>query len=137
LLESERLARALFSRSARGEQADSLASLHPDAVISPSYDPAATVSPAELERHLTGRDVRRVLDAHGHTYIPLDDERIIVEGQVRLRTEDGVEYRPTVWALVFRDRLLYRSWAVGSAQEAGALLAGHDRGGELAAASGQ
>ncbi len=134
MLESEVLARALFRSSARGEQGQNLTSVHPDAEIAPSFDPRRTLTAGDLRAHLEAQDGRRLLDAHGQTYMALDDERVIVEGQVRLLTDEGVEYRPTVWALVFRDGLLYRSWAVGTVQEAGALLAADVSGARVAVA---
>jgi hypothetical protein len=118
VLESERLARQLFDRSQRGDQADSVPALHPEAEIAPSYDPSSVVSRDDFVAHLQSGDEPRVVDATGHVYRPLDDERIIVEGRVRVRQENGFADRSIVWALVFRDGLLYRSWAVKNVAQA-------------------
>ena len=65
----------------------------------------------------------RAVDAVGHVYRPLDDERIIVEGRVRIRRpQGGFADRPMVWALIFRGGLLYRSWAVGDVTHAELLV---------------
>jgi hypothetical protein len=124
MFESERLARELFDRSASGHQAENLSSLHPEAQIAPSYDAAITVSRADLEAHLMSEAEPAVMEARADKYTPVDDERIIVEGQVCVRRGGGgFDYRPTVWALIFRDGLLYRSWAVRSFRDAEARLA--------------
>ncbi len=124
MFESERLARQFFRRSASGRQAESLDWLHPDAQIVPSYDESITVSRPDLEAHLMSKAAPAVMEAFADKYRPLDDERIVVEGQVRLRQAGGgFAYRPAVWALIFRDGLLYRSWALTSVVEAEARLA--------------
>ena len=122
---SERLARELFHRSASGQQAENLSRLHPEAQIVPSYDASLAVSPADLEAHLMRGAEPAVMEARADKYTPVDDERVIVEGQVRIRRAGGgFDYRRTVWALMFRDGLLYRSWAVRSVGDAEARLAG-------------
>jgi hypothetical protein len=98
MFESERLARELFDRSASGRQAENLSWLHPEAQIVPSYDASITVSPPDLEAHLMSEAEPAVMDARAETYTPVDDERVIVEGQVRVRRAGGgFDYRPTVW----------------------------------------
>jgi hypothetical protein len=111
MFESERLAR-------------DLSWLHPEAQIAPSYDASIVVSRADLEAHLMSEAEPAVMEARADKYTPVDDERVIVEGQVRIRRGGGggFDYRPAVWALIFRDGLLYRSWAVGSVLDAEARL---------------
>jgi hypothetical protein len=124
MFESERLARKLFERSALGQQSENLDLLHPEVEIAPSYDTSITVSRAELEAHLMSHEEPAVLEAVAHSYSPIGDERIIVEGQVLLRTpERGFSYRSAVWSLIFLDGLLYRSWCVASIHEAEVVLA--------------
>ena len=128
MFESERLARKLFERSALGQQSENLDLLHPEVEIAPSYDTSITVSRAELEAHLMSHEEPAVLEAVAHSYSPIDDERIIVEGQVLLRTpERGFSYRSAVWALIFLDGLLYRSWCVASVHEAEVVLVSSSR----------
>jgi ketosteroid isomerase-like protein len=125
MLESERLARVLFERSQRGAQAENLELLHPQAEIAPSHDPSLILTADEVVAHLAGADEPRMMDARGRDYVALDDEQVIVEGDVRVRrVGGGFDYRETVWAIVFRDGLLYRSWCCGNVHEAEARLAG-------------
>jgi ketosteroid isomerase-like protein len=124
MLASERLARMLFERSARGAQTENVDLLHPEAEIAPSYEPSLILTADEVVAHLAGADEPRVMAAHGHNYIALDDERVIVNGDVHVRRAGGgFEYRQAVWAFVFRDGLIYRSWCVESMREAEARLA--------------
>ena len=115
MYESERLARAVFSATAHGELAKTLPLIHPDAVIVPGAETSTVVSRADLVEHLASQSKLPVLDSVAHTYTPLDDERIIVEGRVRVRLENGgFSDHAMVWGMVFRDGLLFRSWAVRS-----------------------
>ena len=124
VMDSERLARQLFQRSERGEQEENVPALHPEAELVPSHDPSSVVSRDDFVAHLASGDAPRAVDAVGHVYRPLDDERIIVEGRVRIRQpQGGFADRPMVWALIFRDGLLYRSWAVDDVTYAERLLA--------------
>ena len=52
MLESERLARVLFERSARGGQEENVDLLHPDAEIAPSFDPTLILTTDEVVAHL-------------------------------------------------------------------------------------
>ena len=122
MVESEKFARAFFERAARSAQPESIAFLHPEAEVTPSFDPTLTLSPAELAVHFSARKEPRSTEAYANTYHPLDEERVIVEGQVVVRQDGLSDYRPVVWAMVFRDGLLYRSWALSSVREAEARL---------------
>ena len=123
-LESERLAREFFARSAEGHHERNLPFIHPEAEIAPTHDPSVIVSLAEVAAHLQRDMEPRVLDARGDVFTPLDDARIIVEGNVRVtRPGGGFDAYPAVWAMVFRDGLLYRGWALRSVNEAERRLA--------------
>ena len=121
---SERLARRLFKRATEdGASPESIALLHAEAEVTPSYNPTVTLSPAELRRHLASRDEPRVVEARADNYQSLDDERVIVEGQIVMKDANGgTGYRLVVWAMLFRDGLLYRSWATSSFSDAEARL---------------
>ena len=122
--ECERLARAMFGNSGSGKHEANFELLHPDAEIQPSFDPSQHLSARELRKHALTGEAPHAVESRGEVYHPLDDERIIVEGQVLLtRSGGGWDYRPTVWAVVFRDGRLYRSWCVKTTLEAEALLA--------------
>ena len=122
VVESEKLARAFFERAARSAQPESVEFLHPEAEVAPSFDPTLSLSPAELAAHFSARNEPRTTEAYADTYHPLDNERVIVEGQVVIRQDGASDYRTVVWAMVFRDGLLYRSLALSSVREAEARL---------------
>jgi hypothetical protein len=132
MLESERLAREFFARSVLGHHEQNVPFLHPEAEIVPTHDPTTLETPRELAAHLQRRLEPRVLEARGDVFTPLDNARVVVEGHVRMtRPGGGLDARPTVWALVFRDGLLYRAWALRSVLEAELRLEGFTETGEL------
>jgi hypothetical protein len=62
-------------------------------------------------------------ETHPEVFRPIDGERIVVEGRLRWMDEERVlRDDPIVWALEFRDGLLYRSRPAQSVLEAEALL---------------
>jgi hypothetical protein len=64
------------------------------------------------------------VEAHPEVFRPIDGERIVVEGRQRWMDEEHIlRDDPLVWALEFRDGLLYRSTPTQSVLEAEALLA--------------
>jgi hypothetical protein len=114
----------MFGNSGSGQHQANFELLHPDAEIQPSFDPGRRLSARELREHARTAEAPHAVESRGEVYRPVDQERIIVEGQVLLRQAGGGwAYRPTIWALVFRDGLLYRSWCVKTTLEAEALLA--------------
>ena len=82
---------------------------------------------------LRGRDavadfVREISDRYYETvaevYRPVDDTRIVVEGRIRWTDEDNVmRDDPVIWALEFKDGLLYRSTPVQTLVEGESILA--------------
>jgi hypothetical protein len=69
-----------------------------------------------------------VYEAAAERMHPLDDERIVVEGRLRWTDEHRIlRDDPAVWALEFRDGLLYRSIAVRTIAEAEAVLTAPSR----------
>jgi hypothetical protein len=88
-----------------------------------------TQRPGELVR---GRDevaafveeiAGRFYETHADVYRPLDDARVVVEGRIRWMDEDRIlRDDPMIWALEFRDGLLWRSLPAHSVLEAEALL---------------
>ena len=120
--ESERLARRYFALYARGEPERLLESVHPDVEI-------VLKSAAEV---LHGRDAvaafleetaSRFHETHPDVFRPLDDERIVVEGRMRWMDEGRIlRDDPVIWAMEFRDGLLYRSTPAPSVLAAQTIL---------------
>lgn len=99
--------------------------MHPDVEIVVTF-----LRPGEV---LRGRDAVAgfVENARGHFYEPhtevfrpVDEDRIVVEGRIRWLDEDRIlRDNPVIWAMEFRDGLLFRSMPAQSVLEAEALLA--------------
>lgn len=67
-------------------------------------------------------------ETHADVYRPLDDSRIVIEGRVRWMDEKRIlRDDPIIWALEFREGLLWRSTPAHSVLEAEALLSGSPR----------
>ncbi len=123
-MDSERLARRYFALFARGQTDQLLEMIHPDVEIV-----LKTVRRGEL---IKGREaMREFLDELGEMffesqadlYRPLDDRRVVVEGRIRWMDEDRIlRDDPMIWAIEFRDGLLYRSRPAQSVLEAETLL---------------
>jgi ketosteroid isomerase-like protein len=65
-----------------------------------------------------------VLESVAEEFKPVDEDRIVVEGRLRWMDEERVlRDDPMIWALEFRDGLLFRSTSVRSVSEAHAILA--------------
>jgi len=56
--------------------------------------------------------------ATAHTYTPVTDQLVVVEGRVRWRREGRLHDSPTVWLLEFKDDQLYRLEAPATKNEA-------------------
>jgi ketosteroid isomerase-like protein len=122
--ESERLARRCFALVARGETDEVLELMHPHVEIV-----LRSMRPGEV---LHGRDavagfMKWVADSffetHPDVFRPIDGERIVVEGRMRWMDDERVlRDDPMIWALEFRDGLLFRSTPAHSVLEAEALL---------------
>ena len=123
--ESERLARRCFALVARGETDEVLELMHPQVEIV-----LRSMRPGEV---LRGRDAvagfmkwidESFFETHPDVFRPIDGERIVVEGRMRWMDEERVlRDDPMIWALEFRDGLLFRSTPAHSVLEAEALLA--------------
>lgn len=122
-VESERLARLCFDAGRDPDFPRRFKQLlHPEISASLKATPG-WVHGAEAVGELIDQRAGALYEAHDERYHPLDDERVVVEG--RLRWTDGdrtLRDDPAVWALEFRDGLLYRSIATRSVAEAEAIL---------------
>jgi hypothetical protein len=99
--------------------------LHEDIVV------VSRVRPGEV---IEGRDAVTVFihetladslyEAAPDTYVPVDDDRIVVEGRMRwIDDERVIRDDPVTWALEFRDGLLIRFVPARTTVEAETLLA--------------
>jgi ketosteroid isomerase-like protein len=128
--DSERLARRYFSLFRRGDTAGVLDLVHPDVeVVLKSVRPGEVLRGREQVAEFVDDISGRFYESHADVFRPLDDERIVVEGRMRWMDEQRVlRDDPMVWALEFRDGLLYRSAPAQSIVEAEALLSGSRSG---------
>jgi hypothetical protein len=126
LVKSERLARRYFALFQSGSFDELAELIHPDAVVL-----LKSVRPGHIVR---GRDeivrfFREALVAHlyaiaAEVYRPLDEDRVIIEGRVRWMDDERVlRDDPGVWALEFRDGLLFLATPTRAAVEAETALA--------------
>jgi hypothetical protein len=68
--------------------------------------------------------VTSLYDAAPDAYLPLDDDRVVVEGRMRWIDEERIiRDDPVLWALEFQDGLLFRFIPARTAVEAETLLA--------------
>jgi ketosteroid isomerase-like protein len=124
--DSERLARRYFALFRRGETAQVLELMHPDVeIVLKSVRPGDILRGRPQVAEFVDEIGGRFYDSHPEVFRPLDDERIVVEGRMRWMDDERVlRDDPMIWALEFRDGLLYRSAPAQSVVEAEALLAG-------------
>jgi ketosteroid isomerase-like protein len=124
--ESERLARRYFSLFQRGETARVLELVHPDVqIVLKSVRPGDVLRGREAVAEFVDDIGGRFYESQPDVFRPIDDERIVVEGRMRWMDEEHVlRDDPMIWALEFRDGMLYRSTPAQSVVEAEALLSG-------------
>lgn len=125
-MESEKLARICFEAGRDPDFPRRLKELlHPDVAVS-LKTPAGEWLHGEQEvaKLLDRRAEAPVYETVDERYHPLDDARVVVEGRLRWMDDDRMlRDDPVLWAMEFRDGLLYRSIAVRSIAEAEAMLA--------------
>jgi hypothetical protein len=118
--ESERLARLLFD-AVRDDDFPRrfLACMHPDVSLSLSTRAGAWLRGLDAVRSAAVASRRGALyEAVAEHYHALDDEHVIVEGRLRWTDETRtLRDDPALWAMTFRDGLLYRSLPVRSLAE--------------------
>jgi len=70
----------------------------------------------------------RFYESHADVFRPLDEDRVVIEGRMRWMDEQRIlRDDPMIWALEFRDGLLFRSTPAHSVLEAEALLSAAPR----------
>jgi ketosteroid isomerase-like protein len=122
--DSERLARRYFALFRRGETARIVELMHPDIeIVLKSVRPGDVLRGYEQVAEFLDEIGGRFYESHPDVFRPLDDERVVVEGRMRWMDDERVlRDDPMIWALEFRDGLLYRSSHAHSVVEAEALL---------------
>lgn len=127
MLESERLARQWFDAGRDPDFPRRLKELlHPEIEAALKTEGGEWLHGAEaVTEFLDHRAGSPVHEATDDLYHPLDDERVVVEGRLRWMDAQDRTLRDdaAIWALEFRDGLLYRSITVRSVAEAEAVLA--------------
>lgn len=126
LVQSESLARQCFEAGRDPDFPRRFKELlHPDVAVSVRTADGEWVEGAEAVGELLDRNADApVFQAADDRYLPIDEERVVVEGRLRWMDEGRtLRDEPAIWALEFRDGLLYRSITVRSVAEAEAVLA--------------
>jgi ketosteroid isomerase-like protein len=123
--ESERLGRRYFSLFKQGELDRLLALCHPDVeVVLKSVRPGDVVRGRQAFEALATELLDSYYEAVPEVFRPLDAERLVVEGRVRWMDDERVlRDDPMIWAIEFRDGLVFRSTPARSVAEAEAILA--------------
>jgi hypothetical protein len=121
---SERVARRWWALV--GERAfDQLVELlHDEVVVVSKIQPGAVLEGRdEVVRWIEGTLADSLYEAPTTGYLPLDDERIVVEGRLRWIDEERViRDDPVTWAMEFRDGLLVRLAPARTQVEAETIL---------------
>lgn len=125
-MESERLARLWFEAERDADFPRRLKELlHPEIVVALKTEGTSLYGADAVAEFLDRRAGSPIYEATDELYHPLDEERVVVEGRLRWMEERDRTLRDdaAIWALEFRDGLLYRSIAVRSVAEGEAVLA--------------
>ena len=126
-MESERLARLWFEAGRDPDAARRLKELlHPEIAVALKTEGGEWLHGAEaVSEFLEQRADAPIYEAIDEVYHPIDEVRVVVEGRLRWMGGHDRMLRDdaAIWALEFRDGLLYRSIAVRSVAEAEAVLA--------------
>jgi hypothetical protein len=124
LATSERLARRWFGLVKRGgfEQLTEL--IHEDVRLVSKVRPGMVVEGRGAVAQFIQETVATSLyEAVPDVYTPVDDERVVVEGRMRwIDDERVIRDDPVVWAMEFRDGLLFRFVPARTAVEAETIL---------------
>ena len=124
-MESERLARLCFEAGRDPDFPRRFKELlHPEVAVALKTQGGEWLHGGEavgaLLDQLAGAPIYEAMDERYHA---IDDERVVVEGRLRWMDDDRtLRDDPAIWAIEFRDGLLFRSIAVHSLAEAEAAL---------------
>jgi ketosteroid isomerase-like protein len=108
---------------ARGETDRLLEAVHPDVELVLKSTPGEILHGRDEVAAFLEETASRFHEAHPDVFHPLDDERVVVEGRMRWMDEERIlRDDPVIWALEFRDGLLYRSTPAPSVLAAETML---------------
>jgi hypothetical protein len=127
-VESEHLARLWFEAGRDADFPRRLKDLlHPEVVVALKSEGKWLHGADAVAEFLDRRAASPIWEATDELYHPLDEDRVVVEGRLRWMEEQDRTLRDdaVIWAIEFRDGLLYRSIAARSLAEAEAVLAVH------------
>ena len=125
ILKSERLARRWFS-VVEQRAFDRLGDLvHDDVQLVSKITPGTTVEgKSDFVRFVQETLADSLYEALTTTYLPLDEERIVVEGRMRwIDDQRVIRDDPVTWAMEFREGLLIRLVPARTRVEAETILA--------------
>jgi len=123
-LASERLARRLFATVEQGAFDRVIDLLHDEVeLVSRVRSGAVVQGSANTALFIRETLASSLYDASADVFIPLDENRVIVEGRMRwIDDERVIRDDPVVWALEFEDELLLRFLSARTVVEAETLL---------------
>ncbi len=122
-MESERLARRYFDLFGSDVDEAMLEIVHPEIELVLKTRPGDVLRGRDAVAAFVRAISDRFYEAVAEVYRPVDERRIVVEGRMRWTDEDHVmRDAPMIWALEFRDGLLFRSIPAQTALEAESIL---------------
>jgi hypothetical protein len=121
---SERLARRYFELFRHGETERLIELLHPEVeILLKTSRTGEVLRGREAVGTFLNEVAGRFYESLPEVFRPLDDERVVVEGRMRWMDEERIlRDDPMIWALEFRDGLLWRSTPAQTVLEAEAML---------------
>lgn len=124
ILESERLARRYFAVFNDGDRRRALELIHPEAeLVLKTTRPGDVVRGFDEVARFVEEIEARFYESVADVYRALDESRIVVEGRIRWTDDERVmRDDPIIWALEFRDGLLWRSTPTSSRIQAETIL---------------
>lgn len=99
--------------------------MHEDVVVVSKIQPGVVLEGRDVvERFLQETLADSLYEATTSMFLPLDDDRIVVEGRIRwIDDERVIRDDPVTWAMEFRDGLLVRFIPARTQVEAETILA--------------
>ena len=123
-LESERCARHFFAVHSRAGPKGMLDLVHPDIEMTlKTWRPGDVLRGWDEVAQFVDEIEGRLYELVPEVYRALDETRVVVEGRIRWTDDERVmRDDPVIWALEFRDGLIWRSAPASSVIEAETML---------------